>query len=209
MSLTGDVPRSEHVPRGGAQMFVDPHVSRARWSSTPAAARFSPAVSASQPIATTDERRLDAVTALRSSRRPSARLRLSSRIRSMAPKLLAHVDARGPERRRHGPETSSSSVGRMRAARLEQLHPGAELGEHRRDLHAGRAGADHHHRLRHGGQRPGVAVGARQLEPGHVEPATDAAGADDDLVRNEARAALRRERVRRRGIASRPPLRTR
>jgi hypothetical protein len=48
---------------------------------------------------------------------------------------------------------------------------------------------------RGGGEDPGVAVGARQVEAGKVEPAWHAAGADDDLAGVESRCMLALDHV--------------
>ncbi len=110
--------------------------------------------------------------------------------------VLPHRDAGGPERGRHGPGDVLVLGGENPRTGLEQRHPRAELGEDGRDLGAGRPGADHQQRLRHGGQRPGVAVRARQLRARHRQRPVGAARTEDDLVRVQADAVLGFDGVR-------------
>jgi hypothetical protein len=104
--------------------------------------------------------------------------------------VLAHLDAGGPERGRHRPRDVLVLGGENPRTGLQQCHPGTELGEHRSDLGAGRPGADHEQRFRHGGQRPRVAVRARQLGARHRQGPIGAARAENDLVRVQVDALL-------------------
>ena len=113
-----------------------------------------------------------------------------------AAEVLPHLDARGSERRRHGPGDILVLGGEDPRTRLKQRHPGAELGEDGRDLGAGRPGADHQQRLRHGGQRPGVAVRARQLRTRYRQRPVHAARTENNLVRVNPDALLGFDGVR-------------
>ena len=91
-------------------------------------------------------------------------------------------------------ETSSSSVGRIRAA-LEELNFRTERIEHRRDLRSGGATANHDDGLRHRAKTPGIAVSRRQFAPG-TESSAGAAWAKDNLVGLQCQTARSHDRVR-------------
>ena len=142
------------------------------------------------------ERGLGAARARRPSRRPSARRPASSRSDSIEPKSSCTPMPAARKASATAADTSSSSVGRMRAAAWNSSHARAEGVEDRRDLHAGRAAADDQHRRRNRRQAPGIAVRRRQLESGDREPPADAARAEDDLLGAKAQPALRLDGVR-------------
>ena len=93
-------------------------------------------------------------------------------------------------------DTSWSSVRRMRGPASNRWTRAAEGVEDRRDLRAGRAGADDQHRRWNRGQSPGVAVCGRQLGPGHGQRSADTPGTDDDLVGVQAQAPIGHDGVR-------------
>ena len=115
---------------------------------------------------------------------------------STAPKSLAHHDACFPESSGHRGRHILVFGAQDAWAGLEQMDPAAEGVEDRRDLRAGRAGADDQHRRGNRGQLPGVAVRGRQLGPGHGQRSADAPGADDDLVGVQAQARIGHDGVR-------------
>ena len=74
---------------------------------------------------------------------------------------------------------------------MEELHSRAKRIEDRSHLRPGGAAANHQHRLRHGGQAPGIAVRVRELESGDVEPPTDSARAKDEFLRPQPQPGRR------------------
>ena len=157
--------------------------------STPAAARFSFPVLASQPTATTASAASacsGAAFRVKFIRTPDGVFSKES-IRSRF-SCTATPDARNASAT--AAETSSSSVGRMRGPLWKSCDLRAEGVEDRGDLNPGRARADAPASTagpRSGPRRP---VRARQLEAGDREAPARAARAEDDPVRPEPQPAL-------------------
>src|SRR3954454_18397983 len=160
-----DVAGGEHMRDAGAQMRVDLHVTavcgchRGGGQVQPGGVR--------EPADRDDDRlRLDAVHrgALLEHHPDTSRRLLEA---ADPTEVLAYIDVRGPERGGHGARDVLVLGRQNPGSGLEESNVGTEFGEDRRYLDAGRARADHQQRLRHGGQRPGVAVRPGQLGTGN------------------------------------------
>ena len=177
-----DIAGGKNVRRGGLQIRIDAHKAARHRVSTPAAARFSPAVFACQPTATTAS---DA----------SALLRIAVPViihahavgvfsnDSISPKFSCTVDSRTAKCGGDGGRNVFVFRRQNARAAMEQLHSRAKGVEDRSDLRPRGTAANDQHRRRHRGQAPSVAVRVRELESGNVEPPTDSARAEDEFLR--------------------------